>query len=135
MKQINKKWIYFIIIIFLCLPYTSKGELHGKVELGYVPEIEGFESILNVEYIPWSFVSIYGGIATLMKFNGHWRFGPYRNTYLIGLQLRYKNLYFDMRHACTHGVISVIKYTEEGGEFYDGAQSGNKTKFSVGITW
>lgn len=130
MKELKRKWIYLIsILLILFIPYIISADVHGKVEFGYVSEIEGFESIIEIEYRPLDFISIYGGINTLMIYGGDLRFRPYQDIYSIGLQLIYKQLYFDMRHSCTHQVISGTERS------HDKRQTGNKTKYSIGIIW
>jgi hypothetical protein len=128
--------ILLLIVLFeLVLPWKSHaGEIHGEFEVGYVPEIEGWMTSIELNYFPWTFLRIRGGVEVLMDAGGLGysgiSFQPYRDTYSIGVALNLtKNVFVEMDHSCTHPVYSNYK------QFYDKFEGGNRTTYTIGIQW
>ena len=139
--------LFLIVLLELVLPLKSHaGEtqrilaetgctgIHGKFEVGYVPELEGWETEIELNYFPWRFLRIRGGVEVLMDAGGLGNAGisfqPYRSTYFVGARLNLtKVLFVEMDHSCTHPVYSSYE------QFYDKFEGGNRTVYAVGIQW
>ena len=129
----NGKLILFLVILaisILALAVDSWGsDWSGNLEVGYVPEIESFETQINLEYTPWKWVTLYAGIDVLMKHYQGLSFMPYRDTYIVGATFFVTpSLYFDLYHHCAHMV-----WSGDLDLFYENFGQGNKTKISLGI--
>ena len=120
-----------LLLLFLLLPGSIyAGKIHGNTQIGYIPEIEGFEAEINLQYIPWKFLELFAGISVLMDANERNKFSPYRDTYLVEVKINITdNIYISAYHHCVHAVWS----NEE--QFYDKYAGGNKTRFAVGLQW
>ena len=137
MKKSEKIWLLMLIFLavfsfcMLIVFEVQGAEIHGNVQVGYVPEVESFEAEINLQFIPWHWVSLYGGISVLMEHREEMKFSPYRNVYITGAKVNIiENLYVDLYHHCAHMVIYDYK-----NQFYDKFADGNKTRISVGIEW
>ncbi len=125
----NKKGLYLIIFLFIPISLFAR-EMHGNVQFGYVPEIESFETEINLQFLPWYWLQVYGGISVLMEHNKGMSFYPYQDTYIFGTKINItKLLYIDIYHHCVHPVYSY------SGQFYDKFAGGNKTRLNIGIEW
>lgn len=121
----------FAFVYAFVLNGAEAAEIHGNAQVGYVPEVESFEAEIHLQYLPWSWLSFYGGMSILMEYHERSKFSPYRNVYIVGTKVNLtENLYVDLYHHCAHLVI----YDYEK-QFYDEFGDGNKTKISVGIGW
>ena len=135
MKRHNRLLIAAIACLMFVFPAALfAGELHGNLQYGYVPEVEGFEVQINLHYLPFRWLDLYGGFSTLMDFGGvgysGMTFYPYRDTYTIGLTLKVgKVVYLNLDHSCTHPVYSFPE------QFYDKFEGGNRTTYAVGLRW
>jgi hypothetical protein len=132
--------LFLIVLLELVLPLRSHaGEtrctgIHGEFEVGYVPEIEGWETCIELNYFPWTFLRIRGGVEVLMDAGGLGNAGisfqPYRSTYFVDARLNLtKVLFIEMNHSCTHPVYSSYE------QFYDKFEGGNRTVYAFGIQW
>ncbi len=129
--------IFFLLFVLfeLVSPWRSHaGEVHGEFEVGYIPELEGWMTSIELDYFPWKPLRIRGGVEVLMDagdlgYSGL-TFQPYRNMYFIGIKLNVtKILFLELDHSCTHPVYSNHY------QFYDKFEGGNRTTYSVGIQW
>lgn len=119
----------FLIILFIVIINYGFTEIHGNLEMGYIPEIQGYSLNLILSYDFWQ-ITLYGGYETLADHNNLLSFNPYRETYIIGFKLDLiDNIYFKTEHSCTHAVYS---YKEQ---FYDKYAGGNRTDIKIGIKW
>jgi len=141
MKMSDKLFIIILIVFLLfaiaSLVFSKKahaGEVHGNLEIGYVPEIHGWMTELEIRYHSWRWMMLSDGIEVLMDLQG-WdnsvlSFYPYRDTYYFGTQINITpHLYISLDHSCTHPVVS------EWEQFFDKFQAGNRTSYAIGIQW
>lgn len=124
----------FIAVFSFCMLTVLEiqgAEIHGNAQFGYIEEIESFEAEINLQFVPYHWITFYGGINVLMEYYEDISFCPYRDTYIAGTKINFtKNIYADLYHSCTHSVYSNSK------QFYDKfTQTGTKTMISVGIEW
>ncbi len=136
MKRFEK--ICLVVLIFLVVftfgmitAFKAEGaEIHGNVQFGYVEEVELFEAEINVQFVPWHWMTLYGGISVLVEHSEKLSFSPYRDTYIVGAKINItENLYVDLYR---HYIRPAYSYV---GQFYDKFAGGIKTRFVVGIEW
>ena len=136
MKRFEK--ICLVVLIFLVIftlemmiAFKAEGaEIHGNAQFGYVEEVELFEAEINVQFVPWHWMTLYGGISVLVERSEKLSFFSYRDIYIVGTKINItKDLYVDLyRHYIRPA------YSHEG-QFYDKFASGIRTRFAVGIEW
>ena len=129
--KVGDSWPVLVICFFLFIPtMIYSNEIHGNTQIGYIPEIEGYEAEINLQYIPWKFLELSVGISILMDASNRNTFNPYRDTYSIQAKLNITDvIYISAYHHCVHPVWS----TEE--QFWDKFEGGNKTLFAIGLNW
>ncbi len=133
------KMIIIILIILAVFSFVwsmaafrvEGAEIHGNMQFGYIPELEGFEAEINVQFLPWYWLELYAGINVLMEYSGQrTSFYPFNDRYSVGVKANITDfLYVDIYHHCAHPVYS------EYNVFYDRFAGGNKTSMSIGIEW
>lgn len=135
MRETERLFIYVLIVIavfslVMLIALRAPAEVHGNVQLGYITELDTFEAEINIQYSPWYFFTLYGGVNVLMEYYDGMSYSPYSDRYTIGTKINLtEHLYFDLYHHCVHPVYS---YAEQ---FYDKFAGGNKTKISMGVEW
>ena len=118
-------------VMLVCGSRLEGAEIHGNMQFGYIVEIEGFEAEINVQYLPWHWLTFYAGINVLMEYSGDGSFYPFNDRYSVGAKINItENLYIDVYHHCSHPVSSTAHKI-----YYDRFTGGNKTRFAVGIEW
>ena len=131
-EVLNMKTIILCIILLMAPGFLIAQEINGSFTMGYVPELEGFSTNLNVCLTIDRF-SVYGGVEVLMEYNSFEfgpRFAPYRDTYSIGSKYYITEwLFVEFDHSCTHPVYSSYQ------QFYDKFTGGNRTDLILGIQW
>ena len=93
-----KKILLFLLLFFVMgFVIAESAEIHGNMQIGYIPEIKGFETEINVQYLPWSFLTLYAGINVLMEASDHGTFYPYNDMYNVGVKINMTDhLYLDL---------------------------------------
>ena len=137
MKKSEKIFLILLVLLtifsFLMLIALSieGAEIHGNFQFGYIEEIESFETEINIQFLLWRWLTLYGGINVLMEHYEKLKFHPYRNVYITGVKMNItENLYIDLYSHCAHMVIYDYR-----NQFYDRLNDGNKNKISIGIEW
>ncbi|KKL85030.1 hypothetical protein LCGC14_1958820 [marine sediment metagenome] len=122
--------VLFIVVTFQ-LVIAEESKLHGDASLAYVPELEGFDISISLNYDLLKNWNVYGTTSVLFDFNVPKLQGsPYRAAYTVGTRVKFlKYFYAELEHICTHPVYSYYK------QFYDRFEGGNRTDFRVGIIW
>ena len=129
-----KKLIIFLIVLLMIIfvgVIANGSELHGDAYISYVPEFDGFDISISLNYDLLKNWNVYGTTSVLFDFNVPKLQGsPYRAAYTVGTRVKFlKHFYVELEHICTHPVYSNYK------QFYDKFEGGNRTDIRVGIIW
>ena len=126
------KTIILCLLLLMAPGFLIAQEINGSFTIGYVPELEGFSTDLNVCLTIDRF-SVYGGIEVLMEYDTFEygpRFAPYRSTYSFASRYYLcKWLFLEFEHSCTHPVYSSLE------QFIDKFSAGTRSDLTVGIQW
>jgi hypothetical protein len=122
------------LFLFFILSAPVYADFHGNASIGYVPELKGIATEINLNYLPWRWLDLSTGIEVLADYNGIGNSGlsfcPYRDTYWLAGKINIKeHIYIKFYHSCTHPVFS---YSEQ---FWDKFEGGNRTTYSIGVQW
>ena len=132
MGVLKMKKFILCLVLLMAPGFLIAQEINGSFTMGYVPELEGFSTNLNVCLTIDRF-SVYGGVEVLMEYNSFEfgpRFAPYRDTYSIGSKYYLTEwLFVEFDHSCTHPVYSSYQ------QFYDKFTGGSRSDLTVGIQW
>lgn len=121
-----------LCIMLILIPAIGFAGWSGNLEAGCSFETGDFYTGFQIAYgFPmWLlYVKLYGGIEILMEKSENFTlaFCPYRDTYKIGGQINYRNIYLKLEHFCTHPVWS----TKE--QFERKAFQEDQTRLGIGI--
>ena len=96
----------FMVGLFLLLLATSLGalEIHGEFQVGRAVEEPLAFTYLRLE-LPVSLVTLYGSWRTWSEVEIPEAY-PFRDIYEIGVEVAWRDLFFDLNHFCNHGVFS-----------------------------
>ena len=134
-KTYKMKRIILIVVVIMLMFVTTvvakENKLHGDASLAYVPELEGFDISISLNYDLLKNWNVYGTTSVLFDFIvSELKGSPYRAAYTVGTRVKFlKYFYAELEHICTHPVYSYYK------QFYDRFEGGNRTDFRVGIIW
>ena len=118
------------VMIFCVVMFARGEEIHGYVEFGYIKELDAVETDIQIEYAPFNYLHIYGGVSYIADPVSLLVYRPYREIYTTGVKIDIpEHIYLRLEHNCTHPVYSTQQL------FHDKFESGSRTEFAVGVTW
>ena len=120
------------ILLLLLLVWTASAEIHGSFGVGNMldePDI-AFAQIQLEWFIDWLIdISLFGGWLTWFQHvDGHLSKAPFQDLYFLGGRVYWDHFYLDLRHECTHPVVS-------GSTHFDLNRGDSLTSISVGVAW
>lgn len=118
------RWV--LIFLLLSSPLIAM-DLHGEFQVGRdLSEPLAF-TYLRLE-LPLSLVTLYGSWRTWFEFDLPKAY-PFRDIYEVGVEVIWRDLFFDLNHFCNHGVFSdeTDWRNQKWGEAI--------TTVSVGVRW
>ncbi|KKL53036.1 hypothetical protein LCGC14_2279470 [marine sediment metagenome] len=121
-----------VMLVVTNVVTAGEGKLHGDASLAYVPELEGLDINISLNYDLLKNWNVYGSTSVLFDFTTpELKGSPYRAAYTIGTRVKFlKYFYVELEHICTHPV-----YSNSEDFFYDRFEGGNRTDFKVGVIW